>query len=229
MAAMAPQSPSAAQLSATVLGYCVVLGSTTRSVPQILRILRNKSADGLSLAAQYSELIAYSITLAYNLRHRYPFSTYGDTAACWLQDIILVLLIAKYRKQLGPKVIGSGVLIGLGSWALCSGAVSMQMLAALQASTILIITFGGRLPQIILNARRGNSGELSPLTSTMNLAGCLARCFTTAVLTKDSINLAGTLVQMVLNGILVWQVMRTAMQDTSSRPSSSAGLEEKAA
>lgn len=33
------------------------------------------------------------------------------------------------RKQLGPKVIGSGVLIGLGSWALCSGAVSMQMLA----------------------------------------------------------------------------------------------------
>ena len=128
------------------------------------------SADGLSLAAQYSELITYSITLAYNLRHGalsplsqhyvcgatkllwgraarlvhaaahsvecaivdlfsksarqafvlcalgdsisvcwtdidrmhacasgYSFSTYGDTAACWLQDIILVLLIAKYR------------------------------------------------------------------------------------------------------------------------------------
>ena len=32
------------------------------------------SADGLSLAAQYSELIAYSITLAYNLRHS-AFST----------------------------------------------------------------------------------------------------------------------------------------------------------
>ena len=84
MAVIAQQSPSAAQLSATVLvshyslpytsshdmcafqrfslasagqegedvltrlliacckGYCVVLGSTTRSVPQILRILRNK-------------------------------------------------------------------------------------------------------------------------------------------------------------------------------------------
>ena len=116
-------------LIACCKGYCVVLGSTTRSVPQILRILRNKrwgpltwastgtdivhckgqefravvkcpslarsrllswliyvpnsglarrlkgmlpmfcSADGLSLAAQYSELIAYSITLAYNLRH----------------------------------------------------------------------------------------------------------------------------------------------------------------
>ena len=27
------------------------------------------SADGVSMAAQYAELIAYSITLAYNLRH----------------------------------------------------------------------------------------------------------------------------------------------------------------
>lgn len=33
------------------------------------------------------------------------------------------------RKQLGPKIIGSGVLIGLGCWALISGAVSMRMLA----------------------------------------------------------------------------------------------------
>ena len=56
--------------------------------------------------------------------------------------------------------------------------------AALQASTIAIIALGGRMPQILLNARRGNSGELSPLTSILNLAGNVARLFTTAVLTK---------------------------------------------
>ena len=56
--------------------------------------------------------------------------------------------------------------------------------AALQASTIAIIALGGRLPQIMLNARRGNSGELSPLTSILNLAGDAARLFNTAVLTK---------------------------------------------
>lgn len=56
--------------------------------------------------------------------------------------------------------------------------------AALQASTIAIIALGGRLPQIMLNARRGSSGELSPLTSILNLAGNAARLFTTAVLTK---------------------------------------------
>jgi hypothetical protein len=70
----------------------------------------------------------------------------------------------------------------------CFGHISESICflhgAALQASTIAIIAFGGRLPQIMLNARRGNSGELSPLTSILNLAGNVARLFTTAVLTK---------------------------------------------
>ena len=56
--------------------------------------------------------------------------------------------------------------------------------AVLQASTILIISLGGRIPQIMLNIRRGNSGELSPVTSGLNLAGNLARTFTTLVLTQ---------------------------------------------
>jgi len=92
------------------------------------------------MAAQYAELIAYSITLAYNMRHSasifhtflcetppygeqslkqmhestynldvrcggctagYAFSTYGDTAACWLQDIVMIFLIARCR-QVSP-------------------------------------------------------------------------------------------------------------------------------
>lgn len=55
---------------------------------------------------------------------------------------------------------------------------------ALQAGTILIIALGGRLPQILLNARRGNSGELSTSTCALNLAGNLARVMTTLVLTQ---------------------------------------------
>jgi hypothetical protein len=56
--------------------------------------------------------------------------------------------------------------------------------AALQAATILIIALGSRLPQIVLNVRRGNSGELSTTTSALNLAGNLARIMTTLVLTQ---------------------------------------------
>ena len=61
---------------------------------------------------------------------------------------------------------------------------SPATVAVLQASTILIISFGGRIPQIVMNHQRGDSGELSLLTSLLNVLGCVARIFTTLVLTK---------------------------------------------
>ena len=56
--------------------------------------------------------------------------------------------------------------------------------AVLQASTIAMISLGARIPQIWMNYKRGNSGELSLLTCLMNVCGCFARMFTTIVLTK---------------------------------------------
>lgn len=58
------------------------------------------------------------------------------------------------------------------------------MHADLQASTIGIISLGGRMPQIVMNLRNGHSGQLSAITCGMNTAGCFARMFTTLVLTQ---------------------------------------------
>lgn len=57
-------------------------------------------------------------------------------------------------------------------------------LAGLQAATIPLIALGGRVPQIVMNWKRGNAGNLSLLTALMNVAGCLARAFTSIVLTQ---------------------------------------------
>lgn len=70
---------------------------------------------------------------------------------------------------------------------------SSVLCAALQAGTILIIALGSRLPQIMLNVKRGNSGELSTTTSALNLAGNLARVMTTIVLTQARWPLASVL------------------------------------
>ena len=66
--------------------------------------------------------------------------------------------------------------------------------------------------QILLNVRRGNSGELSMLTCGLSFAGNLARVFTTATLVRDPLILASASVQAVLNGILTWQTVATARQ-----------------
>ncbi len=55
-------------------------------------------------------------------------------------------------------------------------------------------------PQILLNLRRGNSGELSLGTCALSFVGNLARVFTTATLVKDPLILGSAAVQARLGG-----------------------------
>ena len=212
----------------------MLLGSCNRSVPQIIKIVQNKSVEGLSLAANGAELLAYSITFAYNWRLGYPLSTYGELLSCWAQDVVLVSLLLFFRGVLGKRAVAAAAGYCLLLWCMLGGSVggvvpgvSMELLTALQASTIFIVALGGRLPQIALNARRGDSGQLSGATSALNLAGNFARVFTTVVLTGDFLNLVGALVQAVLNGTLLAQCVATARKKKASGGGGASGSEKK--
>ncbi|GIL64191.1 hypothetical protein Vafri_18167 [Volvox africanus] len=84
-----------------------------------------------------------------------------------------------------------------------------QVLSALQMSTVVVMAVGARVPQIWLNMKRGNAGVLSPLTCLLNVAGCVVRVFTTAVLTRDGIIMGGCVTQLILNAILLYQSIAT--------------------
>lgn len=81
--------------------------------------------------------------------------------------------------------------------------------AALQASSVVVLALGGRVPQIVLNIQRGNSGELSILSTGLSLLGNFARVITTMVLVKDVLILSSSISQAVLNAILLWQCLQT--------------------
>lgn len=213
MAVSAP--PSLVSLAAVIVGWLVIAGSTVRSLPQIVRILRSKSVQGLSLTSFLSELVAYTITVRYNIMHSYPFSTYGDTAICWVQNVAIVALIFWLNKNL-PNSLKAVLSISYLSFLafICSGQVSYDLMAGLQASSVVILGLLGRLPQIILNYRRGNSGELSITSTGLSVAGNLARVFTTLILVKDTKILASAASQLALNGILLWQTLDTARQSS---------------
>jgi len=75
------------------------------------------------------------------------------------------------------------------------------------------MALGGRLPQIILNFQRGNSGELSGVSTGLSVAGNLARVFTTLTLVGDPLILATASSQLVLNSIVLYQVLDTARRE----------------
>lgn len=140
----------------------------------------------------------------------YGFNTFGEVCACWAQDIILIALIFRFNKTPIWAVAVTALLIALGCCYLLSPACPHHVLAALQASTIATMALGSRLPQILLNMRRGNAGVLSVTSCMLNVAGNSARIFTTLVLTGDMLLLSGALTQGCLNTVLLCQSITTA-------------------
>ncbi|GLC45008.1 PQ-loop repeat-containing protein 3 [Pleodorina starrii] len=196
-------------LFAVVLGYACLVGSFFRSVPQIALILKTGSAEGLSLTSNLVELACFTVSVAYNIQQGYAFNTYGEVFACWIQDVIIVGLIFRHLRLSGAVVAGAAAVFAAACAWLFSPACPIEVLSGLQVSTIVIMAVGARLPQIWLNLRRGNAGVLSPLTCALNVAGCLVRVFTTAVLTRDAIIMGGCVTQLILNGILLYQSVAT--------------------
>jgi uncharacterized protein with PQ loop repeat len=52
---------------AVALGYAVLAGSLFRSVPQIVKVMKLSSTEGLSLTSYVVELCCYSVVIAYNI------------------------------------------------------------------------------------------------------------------------------------------------------------------
>lgn len=94
------------------LSYAMLLSGAIIKVPQILIILKNRRAAGLSLMSLVMELVCYSISITYSYRRGFAFSSYGETALIAVQDISLIFLVLALSNRLGLLAL-SPVLLGL--------------------------------------------------------------------------------------------------------------------
>lgn len=119
-------------MAAEALGYMVIAGSLVRSLPQILRCIQARSVDGLSMTSIACETYVYFITTAYNLRHGYDFSTYGDVISCLVQDVLLIGMLFYFGSYTAPAMLAlTATTAGFGWWCL-SGAATLRLLTQLQ-------------------------------------------------------------------------------------------------
>ncbi|TFK45351.1 mannose-P-dolichol utilization defect 1 protein [Heliocybe sulcata] len=176
-------------------------------VPQLLLILRAHSARGLSLPSYILETLAYAITLAYSFRNAFPFSTYGENLFLTLQNAIITLLILYYRPSLSSSRQSNKTsqLLTASFITFASGLalylVPSDALSLLQLSTLPLSLFS-KLPQITQNHRAQSTGQLSAFAVFSQIAGCLARLFTTATEVGDILVTAGFALALLLNCVL---------------------------
>lgn len=165
-----------------------------------------KSARGLSLPAYVLETLSYAITLAYSYRNEFPFSTYGENLFLTVQNILIILLIIYFpssrltrTSSVGPRLALASILTATSGAALYY--IPQSTLAALQVATIPLSLFS-KIPQIRQNYRARSTGQLSAFAVGSQVAGCLARLFTTSAEVGDPILFIGFALALLLNIVL---------------------------
>ncbi|KAL7808949.1 hypothetical protein V8C44DRAFT_150270 [Trichoderma aethiopicum] len=188
------------------LGIGIVGASLVVKVPQILKLLRSKSAEGVSFLSYALETSAYLISLAYNVRNGFPFSTYGETAFILGQNIVISMLVLNYSGRPGPAAIFVALLAVCAYNLFADSLIDMQTLGYLQAGAG-VLGVASKVPQILAIWKEGGTGQLSAFTVFNYLAGSLTRIFTTIQEVDDKLILYGFIAGFALNAILALQMI----------------------
>jgi len=142
------------------LGIGIIGASSIVKVPQLIKLINSQSSEGLSFLSYLLESSAYLISLSYNVRHGFPFSTYGETALILIQNIVIASLVLKYS---GNSLGIAGWIGGLGAagFALFNeNMVGEERLSLLQA-TAGVLGVTSKVPQILTIWTEGGTGQLS--------------------------------------------------------------------
>lgn len=142
------------------LGIGIVAASSVVKVPQILKLARSQSADGVSFLSYLLETSAYLITLAYNVRNGFPFSTFGETALILGQNVVISVLVLNYSGRAGMAALLVAALAGSVALLFAESVLDMKMLSYLQAFAG-VLGVASKLPQILAIWQQGGTGQLS--------------------------------------------------------------------
>ncbi|CAK7219986.1 hypothetical protein SBRCBS47491_004036 [Sporothrix bragantina] len=196
------------------LGVGIVGASAVVKVPQILNLVRSRSAAGVSFLSYLLETTSYLVSLAYNVRNGFPFSTYGETAFILAQNVIITLLVLNYSGRGAVAALLAAVL-AVAATALFSApgtpgvgalAVSSTQLGYLQAGAGAL-GVASKIPQILAIWQEGGTGQLSAFTVFNYLVGSLSRIFTTLQEVDDKLILYSFVAGFALNAVLAAQMV----------------------
>jgi mannose-P-dolichol utilization defect protein 1 len=212
------------------LGVGIVAASSVVKVPQIINLARSRSASGVSFLSYLLETSSYLISLAYNVRNGFPFSTYGETALILGQNVVITVLVLNYSGRAGFAALFVAALAGALGALFTEGLLDAKTMGFLQAGagTLGVVS---KLPQIAAIWQEGGTGQLSAFTVSLEagtsghicletqkanltlgqvfnyLLGSLARVFTTLQEVDDKLILYSFVAGFALNLVLALQML----------------------
>ena len=208
------------------LGIGIIAASSIVKIPQIIKLINSKSAEGISFLSYFLETAAYLISLAYNYRQGFPFSTYGETSFILVQNVVITVLVLNYSGKKSSAALFVAQLAASATGLFSDNIIDMQKLSYLQAGAG-VLGVASKLPQIAAVWQEGGTGQLSAFAVSFlvldhsdtiyakicnaqvfnYLAGSLSRIFTTLQEVDDKLILYGFIAGFILNAILAAQMV----------------------
>ncbi|XP_035271083.1 solute carrier family 66 member 3 [Anguilla anguilla] len=174
----------------STLFVCMVL-----KFPQIFVLMQAKSTRGVSLKSLLLELIGFIVFITYQMYYDYPPPTYLEYPILIAQDAILLLMILHYNGNLRQSLLYAAVFVG--GWQLLT---VQKWIIDLAMSLCTLISAASKFAQLQCMWQAKDSGQVSALSWGMATYTCLARIFTTVMMTGDMQVLVRFIVMAILNG-----------------------------
>ncbi|XP_076750022.1 mannose-P-dolichol utilization defect 1 protein homolog [Xylocopa sonorina] len=198
-----------------VLGFCIIAGSLLVKVPQIVKLLQSKSAEGINIFSVLMDLFAITATVSYSFISGFPFSSWGDGIFLSLQTLAIAVLIMYYS---GNMIHATAFLAAYLSIiiAATSGLTPVEVLWFCQTMNIPIV-LTSKLMQAYTNYSNGSTGQLSAITGFLLFFGSLARIFTSYQETGDVTMIVTYTCSTSANAVLALQILYYWNVDTKSK------------
>jgi len=189
------------------LNYSMLAGAVLVKAPQIINIIKRRSATGLSESSFVIEFIAAISSCLYNMKMGHLFVTWGEMALIMVQCFLQVLLFWRFKEglSLSPRIAMMVV-----CWAIALGIQRIEFVGTPLLVLGIFPTITGqisRMPQIVQNFRQRHTGNLSIITWLMSVAGNAVRMFTTIMQVNDPVQLLSHGVAFLANVTLVLQIL----------------------
>ncbi|XP_012064579.1 PREDICTED: mannose-P-dolichol utilization defect 1 protein homolog [Atta cephalotes] len=187
-----------------ILGLGIIGGSFLVKVPQIVKILKNKSGEGINILSVLLDLFAITAMSSYSFCSRFPFSAWGDGVFLGLQTLIIAILVMHYNGDTAKAIAFLSAYIAVISTA-NSGLTPINVLWACQAMNIPIVLIS-KFMQAYTNYSNGSTGQLSAVTCLLLFFGSLARIFTSIQETGDTTMILMYVCSTLANAVIVTQL-----------------------
>jgi mannose-P-dolichol utilization defect protein 1 len=174
-------------------------------IPQIIKILRSFSVEGLTYMATILELGAVTFASCYNYSKSFPLSTWAENLLIAIQVVVILLLMALIKHHSLIFVIALSF-YSVGVLYLVSGLAPMGLLTTLQGLVIPLV-LSSRVTTIYTIYSNGSTGQLAFITAFLNFLGTAGRVFTTLQETKDTLLLVSFIASFAVNTIILLQFL----------------------